>query len=160
LKKILTFHFEYQKQQVNNMSYIRKMLERDKNEKLTVGYRAAFKASSGWAEHFEEGRQLLLSARDNEEFNALVLRKNFTGEITRDLSICVDEVAWIREDELILVDKEVAKNLDFIDWYAEVAEDMCPHCRKHVVEYEKKCPGCNKYNPYHGVSKDGRTEEE
>jgi hypothetical protein len=140
-------------------NYVREMIKRDKNEVLTIGYRAYLKASSSWAKHFEEGRHVLLQERDCGEFSCIVLPKGFTGKIEKKISLGRDEIAWVNEEDLVLVDKNLAENFEFMEWYAEAKEDQCPYCLNHIVEYEKPCPGCKKYNPYHGTPS-SRVEEE
>jgi len=124
------------------MSYIRKMIERDNNTRLTVGCRASLKEGAHWAKIFEPGRHVILLERDSDNFTALVLRKRFVGKLTLDIKLTYSTVAWINENELKLVDTSFNTNLNFIDWYNEVKQDECPACGNHIVSGKEKCPGC------------------
>ena len=126
------------------MSYIRKMIKRDKQVRLTVGFRAKLKEGTHWAEDFEPGRHVILGERSNESFSVLVLAKGFTGKLVHDIKLWCNSVAWIDEEDLQLVDMNLADNLSFFDWYEEVQGKICPGCFKHIVEYEELWPGCGR----------------
>ena len=60
-------------------------------------------------------------------------------------------MAWIDEEDMVLVDSDFDTNLDFIDWYQEHEDEFCPDCgawfpengRNNVVCPNQKCPGEN-----------------
>ena len=126
------------------MSYIRAMMKRDKAMRITVGCRCAFKETSRWAKgkfrDFEPGRQCLVEKRDGSDLAVFVLPKGFTGKITKDITLHDNSVAWVDEDDLILIDRDYATNLDFLDWFAEIKEDICGDCGKHMTDEEGICP--------------------
>jgi hypothetical protein len=139
-------------------SYIKLMLERDKQLVPTTGCRCLLKKGH-WNPEGKLRHVLLCERSSNGDFSVLALEEGYTGPLKEDVSIVAGKSAWVDADELEVVDFRLKDNFGFIDWYSEVEEDVCPHCYNHIVEYEKKCPGCGKYNPYHGVGQDEREEE-
>lgn len=124
------------------MSYVRKMIERDKNMKLTIGCRAALKKGSHWAKDFEAGRHVILRKRSGTDFAAFVLPKGFTGKLEKDIRLFDNSVAWVGEEELELVDCDFATNLPIMDWYDEIEEDICPDCGIRFLDNDGECPVC------------------
>ena len=134
------------------MSYIRAMLERDKNMRLMVGCRASLKKGSHWTKGkfatFEPGRQVLLKGRKGDDFTIFALPKGFTGELTKDIKLYDGEMSWVHKDDMKLVDVNFAANLDFLDWYAGIEDDLCGDCLEAFTDEEgicpnPKCPGNN-----------------
>jgi hypothetical protein len=124
------------------MSYVRKMIERDKNARITVGCRCAFKEDSSWAKDWlEPGRHCLIEKRSGgDDFAVFILPKGFTDKLTKDITLHDNSVAWVHMDELELVDRDYATNLDFMDWFEEVKEDICADCGKHFYNKDGECP--------------------
>jgi hypothetical protein len=114
--------------------------------RLTVGYRAHIKQKSHWNEMFRN-HDVLLEKRSGAEFAAIVLKKGFNGKLIKSVVLVIGGVAWIDEQDLELVDTNLADNLKFMDWYKEVEEDICPNCHQTVVAYGTACPKC-KFKQY------------
>jgi len=127
------------------MSYVRKMIERDKNARITVGCRCAFKKDSDWAKSwFEPGRHCIIEKRDGSDFAVFVLSKGFTGPLKRDILLYDNDVAWVPENDLELVDRNYPVNLDFLDWYQEIKEDICGDCCEAFYDHKRnRCPNPN-----------------
>jgi len=121
------------------MSYVRRMIERDKNMKLTIGCRAALKKGSHWAKDYGAGRHVLIRERSGTDFAAFVLPKGFTGKLEKDIKLFDNSVAWIGEEELELVDVDFATNLSVMDWYREVEDDICGDCCETFLNEEGEC---------------------
>lgn len=124
------------------MSYLRAMLKRDREMKLTVGCRARLKpdSKSNWLLTLGKS-DVLLTERAGDEFAALVLKEN-TGELKEDIKLIENEVAWLSERDLELVNMDFANNMRFIDWYQEAKESECPDCGQSIIIGKEKCPEC------------------
>ena len=112
-------------------------------ERLTIGCRARVKTleekikqegpgffanEDHWRKEYG-GREVLLTERSHGgEFSAIVLGKDVDKLEKEKTGIVDNEIAWISEDDLILVNKDFEENLDFIDWYQEHEDDFCPDC--------------------------------
>jgi len=122
------------------MSYVRKMIERDKNMRITVGCRCAFKTGSHWAEDFGAGTHVIPVVRDGGDFSVFVLQKGFTGPLTKDIKLYQNKVSWVGEDEMELVDADYSANMKFIDWFDSVYDDICGDCLEAFYNEDGTCP--------------------
>jgi hypothetical protein len=106
---------------------------------LTVGYRARIlpakseslkEHQSFWREVYANREVLLIERnRGANEFSAMVLREGkYVPLKKRDGKTVDDQIAWVSENELVLVDTDLKANLDFIDWYQLNDDKFCPDC--------------------------------
>jgi len=121
--------------------------------RLTIGMRARILTlqekpkknrhdASFWCEEYG-GRDVLLTERNSSgSFAAMVLGKGVTKLEKEKTGIVANEVAWVDEDDLILVGRDFDANLDFIDWYKEHEYDFCPDCLawRPENEFDEQCP--------------------
>jgi hypothetical protein len=98
--------------------------------RLTVGYRCRIKPDSPWGKgwHNCANREVLLKERSGGEFSLLILKEGKNIPLDKHYETVDSEVAWVEEEAMELVDKDVNTNLTFIDWYEEACEDFCPDC--------------------------------
>ena len=112
-----------------------------KKPRLTVGYRARIltlkeKPAQGLRRHGNEGswrrsdggREVLLVERGHDSFSVMLLGKGIKELKRKDPNTIVGQMAWVPEDDMVLVDMDLDTNLDFIDWYQNHEEDFCPDC--------------------------------
>lgn len=117
-------------------------------ERLTLGYRARIKPTSSWKDHGYANREVILTKRSAGDWAVMVLKEGVNVPLDHHWKTVDDEVAWIHEDDLDLVDKDIDTNIQFMDWYHENEEDFCPDCgffdenvlAKH--DYYPYCPKC------------------
>ena len=97
--------------------------------KLTIGYRCRIKSTSSWNKNWGYGdREVLLQERSGGEFSVLVLKKGENVPLDKHWETVDNSIAWLTEDDLELVDKKIATNIKFMDWYEEHEEEFCPDC--------------------------------
>jgi hypothetical protein len=97
-----------------------------KKPRLTIGCRARMLNTS---HRSYAGHEVLLKERNsNGDFAVMILGKN-VKELEKEKSgIVENEIAWVSESALELVDKDFDTNLDFMDWYEQHENDFCPDC--------------------------------
>ena len=118
---------------------------------LTSGYRARIKPTSSWAKNWNYGNhEVILTERSsNNDFSVMVLKEGVKVPLDHHWETVCDEVAWIHESNLDLVDKDIDTNIRFINWWHEHEEDFCPDCGyfdENVLakyDYYPYCPKCN-----------------
>lgn len=107
-----------------------------KKSRLTVGYRARIltlkekprnKKHLGYEGHSWRrdygGREVLLSERDaNCGFSVMLLDRGVT-KLIKDKNIISNEMAWVPESDMAIVDDDLGTNLDFMDWYKDNEEN-------------------------------------
>lgn len=120
------------------------------SEKLTLGYRARIKPDSGWGDDDYANREVILAERSsNDDWSVMVLKEGVNVPLDKHWETVADEVAWIHESGLDLVDKNIEANIRFMDWWHEHEEDFCPDCGyfdENVLikyDYYPYCPKCN-----------------
>ncbi len=134
-----------------------------KQHRLTVGCRARFLTieekpldrkngfvnEGHWREEYG-GREVLIKERSSSGgFSVMLIGEGVKKLRKRDPRTIENEMAWVDEEDLILVDTNFDNNLDFIDWYEEHEEDFCPDCgawfpdvgRMGAICPNKECPG-------------------
>lgn len=129
-----------------------------KKSRLTIGCRARMLNTSHWGDDYA-GREVLLKERSpgSGDFDVMILGKG-VKELEREKSgIVTNEIAWVPESALELIDKDFDTNLDFMDWYTEHEDDFCPNCLAWFPGYDEpqesgeylKCPNkeCPSNNP-------------
>ena len=110
-----------------------------KKHYLTVGYRArilpakpeSLKEHQSFWRKVYANREVLLIERNHgaNEFSAIVLREGVNVPLKkRDGKTVDDQIAWVPENELVLVDTNLEDNLNFIDWYQLNEDKFCPDC--------------------------------
>ena len=112
-------------------------------KRLTIGCRVKLnpKVKSTW--DWLNGHDLLLTERLGKEFAAIVLKKGVSMGLTEKPGMIIDnEVAWLSENELVLINADFDTNLNFIDWYQEHQADECPDCVEFGEENVKICSKC------------------
>jgi len=122
-------------------------------ERLTVGYRCRIKPEGPWGlKDGYAGHEVILTERSRKEFSVLVLKKGKDIPLNRVDGIVVNCIAWLDEDELEFVDKNIDTNIRFIDWYAEIEEYECPDCghlchEEYMADLDRdddfECPKCD-----------------
>jgi len=126
-----------------------------KKQRLTVGYRARIlppeSAEDGFWRRAYAGHEVLLLERSHgaNEFQAMVLGEGTNLPLKRrNETTVLDQVAWIPETDLVLVDTNLEANLNFIDWYQLNEDKFCPACGRWFPNNglqghscpNKKCP--------------------
>lgn len=130
-----------------------------KPHRLTVGCRARIKTLkemptrkgpkfAGNEDHWRWGygnREVLLLERSGTSgFSVMLLGKGVNKLKKKDPKTVENRMAWVPEDNLILVDTNFDENLDFIDWYQEHENYFCGDCgawrEEALVCPNKKCP--------------------
>lgn len=122
----------------------------ESGNKLTLGYRARIKPSSRWGDDDYANREVILAERSSGgDFSAMVLKEGVNVPLDKHWKTVADEIAWLHESELDLVDKNIDTNIRFMDWYHEHEDDFCPDCGffdENVLakpDYYPYCPKCN-----------------
>ncbi len=98
------------------------------------------------------GREVLLKERSRQSFSVMLLGEGIKTLEKEKAGIVADEMAWIDEDDLELVDMDFDTNLDYMDWYQEHEDEFCFDCGAWFPENgrdgascpNQKCPG--RYN--------------
>jgi hypothetical protein len=99
-----------------------------KKSRLTIGCRAKILNGTRWGEDYGEYEVLLTERSPNSGFAAIVLCKG-VKELEKEKSgIVENQVAWIPESALELIDGDFEANLDFMDWYEGHKDDFCGDC--------------------------------
>ena len=114
-----------------------------KKERLTIGCRARILTikkkpkqkgpnhcidEDSWRRQYG-GREVLLTERTSGgKFAVMILGEGVTEFKREDPKTVEGEVAWIQEEDMVLVDRDFDKNLDFMDWYREHEDEFCPDC--------------------------------
>ncbi len=134
-----------------------------KKQRLTVGCRAHiitieekpkqtgpgfYGNEESWREDYG-GREVLLVERSHGTFDVMLLGKGVKELKKKDPHTVVDKMAWIDEEDMVLVDSDFDTNLDFIDWYQEHEDEFCPDCGAWFPKQKmdeascpnQKCPG-------------------
>lgn len=94
------------------------------------------------------GHEVLLKTRSSSGFDVMVLGKGVKKLKKEAPNTVINEVAWVSEEDMELVDKDFDINLDFMDWYQDHEEDFCPDClawypdryKPNAVCPNEKCP--------------------
>ena len=137
-----------------------------KKQRLTVGHRARIlppksnnkdnlQCHDGFWRKTYAGHEILLLERVHGagEFSVMVLKKGTNVLLKkRNGSIVEDQVAWVPETDLELVDTNLEANLNFIDWYQLNEDKFCPDCGRWFPNNglqghscpNKKCPSYSK----------------
>ena len=133
-----------------------------KQHRLTVGCRVRFLTikekplnrkngfinEGHWRQEYG-GREVLIQERGGSGDLSVILLGKGVKELKKEDANTVDgAMAWVPESDLVLVDDDFDKNLDFIDWYEEHEEDFCPDCGAWFPDNDriddicpsKKCP--------------------
>jgi len=138
-------------------------------KRLTVGCRARILPpgpknkkdkrhfEKSWCDNYPNREVLLIERSLGGNFAVLLLISGENVPLTQGAKNVVDnQVAWISEEDMELVDADFNTNLDFIDWYQEHEECYCPDCGEwgggeiSSIDYfdfecpNKKCPSKRK----------------
>ena len=74
------------------------------------------------------GQEVLILERSNDSFSVMLLGKGVKKLKKKDPKTTEGSMAWVPEDNMVLVDRNFEDNLDFIDWYQENEENFCGDC--------------------------------
>jgi len=119
-------------------------------DRLILGYRCVIKPDSCWGRYYSN-HEILLSERSHIQFGAIVLKKGKCVPLDRVDGTVVDSIAWLKEDDMELVDKCIDTNIRFVDWYAKIEEYECPDCshlcyEEYMADLDRdddfECPKC------------------
>jgi hypothetical protein len=95
---------------------------------LTIGYRAVIDpASKSWKE-YRKHHVILTNRSSGGNFSCLLLGEGVGTPIKVNDETIKGEIAWVSEDDLILYDMEVSRNIKFYDRYKELKDMACPDC--------------------------------
>lgn len=128
-------------------------------KRLTVGCRARIlppapknkkdsrRFEKSWREHYPNREVLLVERISGGSFSVLLLVDGTNVPLTMGKKNVVDnQIAWVSEEDMELVDMDFNTNLDFIDWYEEHEEYFCPDCGEWTggelscLDIDFKCP--------------------
>jgi len=137
-----------------------------KKERLTIGCRARvltikkkpkrtgpnyYANEDSWRKEYG-GREVLLTERiSGGAFSVMLLGKEVTELKTEDSKTVADEMAWVPEEDLELINRDFDTNMEFIDWYQEHKYEFCPDCgawfpnrggTNPTTKENYECPGC------------------
>ena len=104
---------------------------------------------SSWRKDYGD-REVILVERSHGTFTVMLLGEGVKKLKKEDPHTVDDEMAWIDEEDMVLVDKDFDTNLDFIDWYQEHEDEFCGDCGAWFPENGRDwflCP--NKECPSH-----------
>ena len=112
--------------------------------KLTIGYRVRIKYRETDSLNLYEGHEAILTERSRgcPEFSVLVLREGKNIPLERNGKTVINELAWLHEDDLELIDTNIEENIKFFDWYAEAEDYLCPDCGHLNEEGDEECSKC------------------
>ena len=137
-----------------------------KKRRLTVGHRARiltlkekpkrtgpgyYHNEHDWRKDFG-GRHVLLTERGCSGFAVMLIGKGVKKLWRRDSRTITNQMAWVPEEDMELINSDFDTNLDFMDWYEAHARDFCPECRAWFpdrgrvipgTDKDYKCPKCN-----------------
>lgn len=99
-----------------------------KKPRLTIGCRARILNKSSWREDIGAAEILLKERSSGGDFAVMVLGKGIKELEKEKSGVVVNEVAWVSEKDMELINRDFETNLDFMDWYDEHEEDFCPDC--------------------------------
>ena len=136
-------------------------------KRLTVGYRARILTisenlsingkDSNYSNESSQrlefgGREVLLHERSsNGDFSVMLIGEGITELEKKDPNTIVDQMAWVSESDMELVNMDLDTNLNFMDWYEENKDNFCPDCGawfpnrgcwKPATEEDYECPKC------------------
>jgi hypothetical protein len=115
------------------------------------GKKGHFLNEDSWRRNYGGREVLLIERTTGGDFSVMLLGKGVTKLKRKDPNTVVNKMAWIPEEDLVLVDRNFDKNLDFIDWYQEHEDDFCPDCgtwfpdrgrTNPVTKRDFACPSC------------------
>jgi len=99
-----------------------------KKQRLTIGCRARILKESSWYEDIGEQEILLKERSSGGDFAVIVLGKGVKELEKEKTGIVENEVAWVSERDMKLINRDFDTNLDFMDWYVEHEDDFCSDC--------------------------------
>jgi hypothetical protein len=113
-----------------------------KKPRLIVGCRARFltlkeKPARRGPKYFHDeehwrreygGREVLLLERSGGSFSVMLLGKGVKKLKKKDPKTVTNRMAWVPEEDMVLIDCNFEANMDFIDWYQENEENFCGDC--------------------------------
>lgn len=94
-------------------------------------------------------REVLLLKRSHDRFSVMLLGKRVKELKRKDPKTVDGSMAWVPEEDMVLVNRKFCTNLSFMDWYQENEDNFCGDCgawRPNDSEgygtcLNKKCPG-------------------
>jgi len=114
-----------------------------KKKRLTIGCRARIftikeipkRTGPGYAGNEDSwrkefgGREVLLQKRSaSSGFSVMLIGEGVT-ELKKEVPKTIgNQMAWISEEDMELINRDFDTNLDFMDWYEENEENFCPDC--------------------------------
>lgn len=120
----------------------------EESTRITLGYRCRFKKDSKqWEEY--RGYECIPTERDNGEFEVLVLKKGTNVALDKEDPPYENQVAWVDEKDLEIVDRNISTNMAFVDWLQEHQDDFCPDCGgftpglEEIVDAGGVCKKCD-----------------
>lgn len=117
------------------------LIENRKGNHMMVGYCAKIKEKSNFPEY--TGYNVILNERSGSQFSAIVLAKNSSVYELNENSH-ENEIAWLDEEELEIVNTNIKRNMKFVRWYEDNKENNCPLCGTYTENLceNAKCKGC------------------
>lgn len=122
--------------------------------RLTVGYRCRVKPKDEWSSYGYANHECIIQARSgNHDFFVIMLKEGKNVPLKKESDTVTDVSGLLcKPDELVLVDRKVTKNMEFVDWYEEASEFECLDCGhlcyskgNHTMVlkgYDMCCPKC------------------
>ena len=100
----------------------------EKKSRLTIGCRAKILPNGNWGGGYG-GYEVLLKERNSSGgFGVMILGKGVKNLEKEKSGIVENEVAWVEEEDMELINSDFDTNLNFIDWYRCHTYDFCPDC--------------------------------
>lgn len=119
---------------------------------LTMGYRCCIERENYAMDVNNHDCILLKRSRTQGSISwaVMVLGKSMVGRKLKKpfkQEAIWGRLAWINEDDMRLVDANIATNIKFADWASDVEDCMCPDCYYFEESFfddskERVCPKC------------------
>ena len=115
-------------------------------KRITIGFRCKIlkdvprykNQHADWEEYV--GSECIIHEMDSPGRFAFIPLEG-RSELVMDGSEHYSQCAWIDEAQLEVVDRDVDKNMEFIDWVTEHEDDYCEDCLAFIPNKDT-CPHC------------------